>query len=92
MSANEITTEELTERTDQRHKIGVDSKGRDHYADTALGAVWVVDDEIAHVEAGASVSEWVDYVADGVGWETCTYDDRPFAEWLADALDKAGVA
>lgn len=86
MSENEIVTEELDGRTDRRHRIGVDSKGRAHYADAALGAVWVVvDEEIAHVES-ASVSEWVEFVADGVGWESCTYDDRPLGEWLADAL------
>ena len=86
--------QELDARTDRRHYLGTDSKGRNHYCDAQRHVVWVVvDDTLAHAES-TSVSTWVEYIIahDAVSWEACTYDDRSFVVWLTDTLKKGGVA
>lgn len=86
----EIDTDALEKRTDRHHYLGTDAKGRRHYVDAQLGAVWVaVDGEIPHIERTHDVSGWVEFTADHVGWRNCTYSDEPLDEWLAAELAEA---
>lgn len=86
-----IPADGLHKRTDDRHRIGTDAKGRAHYADPILGAVWVtVNGELAHVEPTRGVERWVNYTTKRVGWDDCRYSTESTAEWLAGALTEVG--
>ena len=90
MSTNTISAQELSARTDTRHRLGTDAKARRHYADPILGAVWVtVDNQIAHIEQTQDVERWVTYTAEHVGWKYCRYSTKSTAEWIADTIADA---
>lgn len=90
MAANH-TKEELKEmisrRTNRHHFIGVDSDGRDHYADPLIDHVWtVVNGEVEKIVKTKSVERWVDHINEEVGWENCRYSTESTAEWLANEI------
>lgn len=92
MTDNEPSREELNARTDDRHRLGTDAKGRDHYVDAHLGVVWVTaDDSIEHIEQTSDVSGWVAYTRERVGWQDCRYSDESIVEWLDQELARMGA-
>ena len=94
------TEAELERRTESPvTPIGVDGAGNEHYQATDLGPLgtsvaWAVDGDgnlvidVALFEGVDShdLSAWVDHVEQSEGWETCRYDERSLAEFVADAL------
>jgi hypothetical protein len=90
MPTNETLREKCSRRTDDRHRLGTDAKGRTHYADAVLGAIWVTtNDEIAHIEQTDAIAQWVAYTREHVGWQNCQYSTQPTGEWLVDTLAEA---
>lgn len=71
--------------------LGVDSTGMTHQIDPTTQTVYATDDESVVVVdvSDRTVQSYVDHFADARGWDELRYDDRPFDEWLLDALELA---
>lgn len=92
MTDDETLRQELSAA--QRHKdpLGIDTKGRDHYWCPIRQCVWVDDGEIAQIERVTDLGNWVEFVADRVGWESVRYTrQNPLAQ-IAGQLQREGAA
>ena len=91
MIKSTIERDELIARTDNSHRIGIDTCGLAHYYDPLLNVAWTttVFGNITHTAHVEDLGVWVDFVATDRGWADCAYTTDSLGDQLAAALAEA---
>lgn len=94
MTEDETPHQELSAVQRDKQPLGTDAKGRDHYWCPVRGRVWVtVDGEIEHIEQVQDLGNWVEFVAERVGWDSVRYTRTdPVAQIAGQLQSREGAA